>query len=114
MAGRDVKGGTKTRGAVRDKERVVVNNRTVGRDVLQKYITVGVPLAAELLDISERGVWRMLKDGQLKGRRINGRTVIDVDDIKAMVAAAPVIGVTPSTGEQVADANGAPGMLTPA
>lgn len=53
-------------------------------------LSVSVPRAADTLDVSRAKVYELLRDGELTGRKIDGRTVIAVSELQAFLDRAPL------------------------
>lgn len=49
----------------------------------------GKALGGDLKPLSRTTIWRMVSRGDLEARKVGGRTLITVDSIKAVMAAAP-------------------------
>lgn len=46
---------------------------------------LNVPQAAEILNVSKRMVWRLIKEGELRSVRIGGRILVDPEDLREFI-----------------------------
>ena len=61
-------------------------------------IAVGVRRAAELLDLSERTVWREIDAGRLRSFKARGRRLVRVSQIEAYLDRRDRVPVPPTRG----------------
>lgn len=61
-------------------------------------IAVGVRRAAELLDLSERTVWREIDEGRLRSFKARGRRLVRVSQIEAYLDRRDRVPVPPTPG----------------
>lgn len=63
-----------------------VNNAAVPRDTIRPPALYSVPNAAQLLgNMSERRVWQLLAEGELRRVTIGHRTFVRGDDLLALI-----------------------------
>jgi len=78
-------------------------------------IAVGIRRAGQMLDISERQLWRQIRAGTLRARHLGGRTVVLVEDLEEFARrGAPVPSSAPMgpKGGALSSSFGAPARHT--